>query len=310
MSKIGGILRPIFLRPMGNQIHPLTTAHIIRVAQQGGVINETALLNTYVLYLVNNGLMSSQYIGAIPSVTGYKIQSATTDNCQVVFSVDPAGSTSGAYIGDISQATLVNQPKLLKYAGEKYLWNSGILGNYCSAPKVISSTNIYEVIAKANLDNFTSASYQYLISTNSGGIDVAINNSNKKIYFDINNGAGGSAESTVALPYSAGQDFWVKVNRNITVVKIYTSLDGIIWNQLGTDLTVSSTNFITITDVGIGNYLPSMGTIYGLLGKLYNLSISFNNTAPTVNFDFTNFNPAVSETTWEGAVVVIRLPPQ
>ena len=160
----------------------LVTAHTARVAQQGGTIDSPVLLNLYVQYLVANNLMSSQYIGAIPSVTGYK-EGSVAGNCQIVFSVDPAGSTSGSYTGDMVQNTIVSQPKLLKYNGEKYYWGSGGAGNYCSSVSTFT-LNTFELKAKLNISNFDSR-YNFILETSDYSTRIGFDVGQKKILIQL-----------------------------------------------------------------------------------------------------------------------------
>lgn len=280
----------------------LVTAHVARVAQQGGTIDNPALLKLYVQYLVSNNLMSSQYIGAIPSVTGYKIQAATTQNCQIVFSVDPAGSTSGAYIGDMSQATLLNQPKLLKYNGEKYLWSSGVAGNWvdCSSSANTQFTDDIEIIMKVNV-NLTLGGQQRFFgqystghTTHYTGLDYYVGNI--RFYLD-----SGSIIATTPNWFTDSVDSWIKVTRTASTgnVVFYKSSDGTNWTVQATVIGLTSGTIIpSTTGISIGSDSNTGGA--GLQGgKVYKATFSkVIGGTPTVNFDFTNYNPAVSETTW------------
>jgi hypothetical protein len=280
----------------------LVTAHIARVAQQGGTIDSPALLNLYVQYLVSNNLMSSQYIGAIPSVTGYKIQAATTQNCQIVFSVDPAGSKSGAYIGDMSQATLLNQPKLLKYSGEKYLWSSGVAGNWvdCSSSANTQFTDDIEIIMKVNV-NLTLGGQQRFFgqystghATHYTGLDYYVGNI--RFYLD-----SGNIIATTPNWFTDSVDSWIKVTRTASTgnVVFYKSSDGTNWTVQATVIGLTSGTIIPSTaGISIGSDSDTGGA--GLQGgKVYKATFSkVIGGTPTVNFDFTNYNPAVSETTW------------
>lgn len=281
--------------------HPLTIAHIARVAQQGGTIDSSVLLNLYVLYLVNNGLMSSQYIGAIPSVTGYKESATVAGNCQIVFSVDPAGSTSGSYIGDMVQNTTVNQPILLKYNGEKYYWGSGVEGNYCISNTTNAITDDIEIILKKY--NFNTLLNQECLFSNNSNI-VLFKGVDGKLEFYLNNGAIVDITSSTVIPYSANTDFYIKCNRKRStgIANIFLSLDGINWgNGVVYDGTPFATGTGTTSAIITGSYYQ-IGSYFAsicLSGKLQGLTISPTiGGTPTVNFDFTNYNPAVSETTW------------
>lgn len=271
----------------------LTTAHIARVAQQGGTIDSPALLNLYVQYLVSNNLMSSQYIGAIPSVTGYKIQAGTTQNCQIVFSVDPAGSTSGAYIGDMSQATLLNQPKLLKYAGEKYYWGNDVEGNYCVSNFSSKVMSDFTIETKVTINNFIT-NYGNFIATYGDTFLYFYYNDTKKLILDT---AGGHVKATVDVPFNDGDTFFIKVVKVGTLVQIFTKhLVTDSWTQLGTNLTLASATIGSFTRSVVGAYSVST-SVFNFSGNIYYVKL-YDNSGDIVNFDFTNFNPAVSETTW------------
>ena len=280
----------------------LVTAHVARVAQQGGTIDSTALLNLYVQYLVSNNLMSSQYIGAIPSVTGYKIQAGTTQNCQIVFSVDPAGSTSGAYIGDMSQATLLNQPKLLKYSGEKYLWSSGVNNNYCITPNTVNTQFSDDVDVKVKVNMLLStAGYIFFFRQYSSGSYFSFDIYNGTLRLLLNSAAIDAEWAVIDSSYD-NVDVWLRATRNATTgeCKAYKSIDGITWVQIGTTLTLATGSVPPSGDnlVVCGGF---NGTDYKQvpIGRMYKGSIAKSiGGTPTVNFDFTNYNPAVSETTW------------
>ena len=266
----------------------------------GAYIEDPVKCEAFIRYCINNGLAPDVYISAIPHITGV-VEQESTGNASKMLSVDFSGVRSGSggtadYIGDMSQATLVNQPKLLKYSGEKYYWGSGVMSNYCSATKSASISNVFEVITKVNLVFPTGGNYCFLGSTNGGGIDIYITG-NKYIHYELNNGVL-DVNSGVAISYAENTDFWIKVIRDHTLVQFYTSHDGTTWTQLGTDKTITDTATEVQTLFTIGSYVSPIG---GFMqnGRIYKYSISDTiGGAPTVNFDFTNFNPAISETTW------------
>jgi len=271
--------------------NPITVAHITRVAQQGGTIDSPALLNLYVQYLVTNGLMSSQYIGAIPSVTGYK-EGSVAGNCQIVFSVDPARSTTGSYIGDMVQNTVVNQPKLLKYSGERYA--KGYFGGYITTSSYTSINNRdFDWVITVKADNDSVGALFSLEWTALNGVGTTLIRESDGSY-TINH--SGVTHTGFLANITLSSKFWVKLECiAMHQYNLYFSNDGIVYGA------AILANFSSSGGAGYDLDILYVSTDKITNGTDCNIyDFTYNNATNGNNFklDLAAYNHKVSETTW------------
>lgn len=180
----------------------------------------------------------------------------------VVAAFDPSRGTRGAgsLVALTGETWTINtsgtppallQGPLLTYEGAEYL-NMPSSGNATTPDTAtVSITGDIDLRVQALLVDWTPASDTALLSKD----DIATNrdyvlgiqaSSTGKLYFiyttDGSTTAGRVAVSTVAAPFSDGSIGWARATyaTGTGVVQFFTSSDGLIWTQLGTNVTLTS----------------------------------------------------------------------
>lgn len=206
--------------------------------------------------------------------------------------------------GDCVQTTLASQPLLLEHSGTNYVWLSGVAGNYFSTPNAVANqiTGDIEIISKVNFQDITLTQNIVAKRNLSTNIGYAFLVSASKLFFQfsLTGTVNIISQSTVNLPFTINQDYWIKVTRNATNgnVQFFTSADGVTYTQLGS--TVSSTsgsmfNSTQVLEIGSrGNGLSQL-----LQGVVYYTSISNAiGGSPTQIFNPQDYNASISQSTW------------
>jgi hypothetical protein len=206
--------------------------------------------------------------------------------------------------GDCVQTTLSSQPLLLEHSGTNYVYLSGVAGNYFSTPNSAGNqiTGDIEIIAKINVTDITST--QHIVAKRSLvtniGYALAISSSRLILSFSINGTTNITAQSSVNIPFTINQDYWVKVTKNATNgnVQFFTSTDGVTYTQLGTTVSSTSGSMFNSTQVlEIGS--RATGSSQLLQGVVYYASISNAiGGSPTQIFNPQNYNASISQTQW------------
>jgi len=295
--------------------------HYNRVTAAGGVLPcgvaaLAAIINAICTAL---GLTTeAQFQAAVPQgldphYSGYLAGagSGTTlgQACQKIFNW--AGAS-----GDVSQGTAGSMPLLLAYDGvNKYYWNGGVIGNYCSTPNAainqisgdieLISNRVFKVLTGGGyevvgLNKYTGVNSGYLFEYNKG---------DGKLYFNSRTITASTA-TLASVGITINTRVWIKVNRQSSTgdVKFYYSLDSttdinsVNWTQLGATISSTSGAFgTTTTPVYLGVYrIDASGE--PIIGSEYRATLS--NTiggSPVVDFNPNTYNAATSQTSWVSA---------
>jgi hypothetical protein len=290
----------------------------------GNIIDPQALL-FYDRVIADGGVVPTGLIGVSATFKAVKAIYGVSDITQALSVFYDAhylaykkgtgtGATSGRAIeklysacgasGDCVQTTLASQPLLLEHSGTNYVYLSGVSSNYFSTPNAAGNqiTSDIEIIAKINVTDITTT--QHIVAkrnlvTNIGYAFV-IGSSRLNFQFSINGTTNILAQSTVNVPFSANQDYWVKVTRNSSNgnVQFFTSADGVTYTQLGTTVSSTSGSMFNSTQVlEIGS--RGSGSSQLLQGVVYYASISnVIGGSPTQIFNPQNYNASISQSTW------------
>lgn len=166
------------------------------------------------------------------------------------------------------------QGPLLTYEGAEYL--NGC--SYASTPDSAANslTGSIELTVKAALTDWTTASYKALIAKDDAATQRSYqfvtdqSSTGKLIFLYTTDGSTGRvATSTAAVPFADGSTGWVKVtyNSGTGTVQFFTSSDGAIFTQLGTNVALTAgAIFDSTTALTVGN-LASLGEPQD--GKIY-----------------------------------------
>ena len=291
-------------RRMGAGIDPQAQAHYNRVIADGGLI-PSGLVGVNNFFKTVKGIYGTSDIttaisvGLDAQVLGYKLGAgAGTTAGQAA---QKLYSCSGAS-GDVEQTTAASQPLLLVHSGANYWFTSGVNGNNCIASGTDSTiTGDIEVIAKININDIASGTYQTIISKY-GQYMLEYFGSNGLFYFYYElSGGVTNASTTVTLAsmgISSKQDFYLKVNRTQSNgnVNYYISTDGINYTQMGATISnVSGAIVNSNIDVLIG----TRSTFNNFTGKIYRVTVAKSiGGAPVVDFNPSQYNAANSQTQW------------
>lgn len=193
-----------------------------------------------------------------------------------------------------------NYPREL-YSGSKYLFVSGVNGNYASSPDSVASsiTGDIDIDACVALDDWTPASDMRLVSKLQAAGQrqyrlSVITTGRLRLDCSKDGTATLTVDSTVSPTVSDGGTLWVRVTRRSSDgrVQFFTSSDGSAWTQLGADVSVTSGALFDSTSIlEIGSSFA--GTDSVLRGKVFRARIynGFRESAGTLVVDF---NPALS----------------
>ena len=292
-------------------IDPQAQAHYDRVIADGGNV-PAGLLGCNSFFVAVKAVYSTTDIttalsaGYDPHYLGNKLGagSGTTlgQAAQKLYSC--CGSS-----GDLEQTTAASQPLLLLHDGANNYWfGSGVTGNYCSTPNAAANqiTGDIEIIAKIN---FNTVSKVQTIASKWGAIGnlswvFYLTSSNKlEVAFSLNGTSILAATSTITTGFVINTDYWVKVNRisSSGEFKFYTSIDGITYTQLGTNVSSTSGSLYNSTQsLQIGFYTSGASDL--MQGKIYRATISNSiGGSPVVDFNPNSYAASTSQTTWTSA---------
>ena len=215
-----------------------------------------------------------------------------SDNLAAAFDANTGITSSGGFASawadrsgngrNLLQATGANQPIHLDYAGTKYGWLPGVVGNYFSTPDSVAAsiTGDIDIDAELALADWSPAVEQRIVgkvTTDASGFSYLFRaqiGNTLQFYYSVNGTTLKSATSSATITFSDGAFGSVRVTLNTSTgdVKFYTSTDGSSWNQLGTtQSTVASSIFDSLSPVTVG--ATNSGTDGYLSGKVKRVRI-------------------------------------
>lgn len=170
--------------------------------------------------------------------------------------VDLTGNGHHALFGSTVGAD-TNDPLLLPYSGEKYLYAPGVASNHARTPHAAAAAITGDLDIRARLDAWTSGSARSIIGNvnwNVSGYELELGTTNA-IDLIVTLPSSYLRASTVPVPFVAGQSGWIRATRvaSTGTVTFYTSEDGESWTQLGTPVTGTAGSITAATqpiDVG------------------------------------------------------------
>lgn len=168
-----------------------------------------------------------------------------------------AGSSYGAIVG--SQPTSdANDPTLLPWSGENYLYLPGVASNYASVPDAaaLDITGDIEIVVRVALDDWTPTSQNGLLERDNGDpnrfMHFAVTSTGLLRLRWFSTGSVASSiivDSTVAPTVANGDYLWLKVTHDVdngssgNDVRFYTAPDQptepTVWTQLGATVTTA-----------------------------------------------------------------------
>lgn len=287
-------------------------AHYNRVIADGGVVpagvsGTNAFFNAVKSIYGTSDITTAISVGVDAHYLGYKLGAG-------------AGATSGQAVqklyscagssGDVVQTTAASQPLLLAHNGassDNYYYGSGVSGNYLSTPDATANriTGDIEIISKkTKIKDYTGT---YAIASKG---DQASNrgwvlrcSAGTLAFLFSQTGTGMvSAVATVTLSaagYAADTLFFFKVTRlsSSGTVKFFGSTDGITYNQIGADVTVSAGAMFNSTGrVCIGSWNNDSNHFLGSIGGV-TIANSIGGT-PVIDFNPATYNASTSQTQW------------
>lgn len=291
-----------FLASSGGGVDAQAQAHYDRVIADGGVV--PAGLNG-----VNKFFTAVKKIYGTPDITtavsvgldahylGYKLGagSGTTlgQAAQKLYSC--AGSS-----GDVVQTTAASQPLLLVHSGANYWWGSGVFDNYVTTPNATANQISGDVELVARIDYKNNSSTQFLTSKSNGSgsaftLDFYIDSNLLNFQFSLPEYQNATSTAGIGNSFNG----FIKINRiaSTGIVKFYTSLDGVTYTQLGSNVNTTAGNLVTNTDIlNVGRYWNNSNWFQS---KIYRLTLSNSiGGTPVVDFNPNQYNAATSQTQW------------
>jgi hypothetical protein len=275
--------------------------HAARVTVDGGINpNLTLLINTITTLRSIYGEMTyNEFIAKIPislnpNIFGYKLGTGSGvtlgQACEKLYSINP--------LGDISQATVGNQPLLLIHSGENYYFCSRVAGNGCSTAGTSqvttynSATDTLRFTAKIFMNEQTAAAQDYVCTVGPAGNFRIQNQGANKIL-----GFRGTANATSSSAYtpSATIPHWVRWTVDLTNVIYEWSANGMAWTNIGTVARPAVGAVSTTVQIGSTSALQTnaMNIYWGLFENV--------TTAKICTFDPNNYNRYFVEDSWVGA---------
>lgn len=146
-----------------------------------------------------------------------------------------------------------NLPKWLPWKGLSGVYLPGSAGNYLSCPDAAALDIVgdLDIAVHATLDSWASGGNQalagkWLSTGNQLSYQLRVNGSGTPLLLISTTGLGGGAVVTwtasAALVVPAGSDRWVRGTLDVdngsggSTARFYTSTDGVVWSQLGSDI--------------------------------------------------------------------------
>jgi len=220
--------------------------------------------------------------------------------------INTSGATGARISGerDLYQGTVANQPVYLPFTGSKYAYLNGTSGNYLSTPDsaALDITGDIDIRAQVSLIDWTPSVINRIVSKRTAAQEaysIHVNTSGRIVFewWDSTSTLF-SRDSTVSPTIADGATLWIRVTLDVdngasqAILIFYTSNDGVIWTQLGSTITITSTTSIRNTTAPLELGTWGTGTTQPMSGNFYRAQI-YNGINGTLAFDF---NPATYTT--------------
>jgi hypothetical protein len=296
-----------FIKASG--IDPQAQTHFNRVITDGGTI-PAGLVGCNAWFVAVKGVYGTSDIttaissGIHPHYLGYKAGSGSGASSGLA--AQTCYNAIGS-IGDVIQTTAASQPLILPHTGTNYVFLPRVVGNYFSSPYNGSIALRDDFDIKAEIQPNLSGASQVIFGNSSTILNTTI-----KLSFNINSNNGlrlqTSFNNSVSLIYDSTANIpsittrqWVRVTRvrSTGVIRFFTSLDGVTWTQLGTNVsgtTVQLPNDTSVYEVGS----VGVGTSTNLFqGIIYRVLVSQTiDGAAALDFNPANYSRATSQSSW------------
>ena len=235
----------------------------------------------------------SNSIGGAPVVdfnpnqyTGANIWTSTTSEVWTV-------NRTGAGLADVVQTTAASQPLLLVHSGANYWWGSGQLGNFVETQTQstllfgadFSATFYCDPLSNTNME----LGGNNLGGVNTTGFYIGSDRNMRASYLNI--------LYTSTTTFAIGTKYF-RYTMSGNNLQFYTSIDGITWVQLGTNLSVVVHTVMASNRIRVGNATGAYALPTN--GKIYNAKFYTDATLTNLVFDFNpnQYNAANSQTQW------------
>lgn len=220
-------------------------------------------------------------------------------NQQIIENLGWGGPSLNAQLGSTSEEDS-NDPKYLPWEGDNYVYLSGVAGNFMSTPDSpeLDITGDIDIRARIALDDWTPSNVQPIVDkysvANNQSYLMWIDTSGFITLYWTEDGVTGktftsSAAAAASRTVSDNGELWVRATLDVDngasghTVTFYTSLNGSLWNQLGSVRTGTGTTsiFSGTSPLRIGSYGGAM-----LSGKIFRIQILTGiNGTPVIDID-------------------------
>ena len=282
-----------FIRRSG--IDAQAQAHYNRVIADGGLVPSglsgvNAFFNTIKTIYATADITTAISVGLDAQVLGYKLGAGA--GTTLGQAAQKLYSCSGAS-GDVVQTTAASQPLLLVHSGANYWWGSGQLGNFVETQT--QSTLLFGADFSATFycDPLSNTNME-LGGTNTGGVNttgfyIGSDRNMRASYLNI--------LYTSTTTFAIGTKYF-RYTMSGNNLQFYTSIDGITWVQLGTNLSVVVHTVMPSNRIRVGNATGAYALPTN--GKIYNAKFYTDATLTNLVFDFNpaQYNAANSQTQW------------
>ena len=236
---------------------------------------------------------------AHPQYTGIRLATGTgptAGNRAARTVYNALGST-----GDFIQTAAANQPLALVHSGTNYVWLPGVAWNYFSTPSATANelTNDFSFEAKIKPNILTGV--QVIIAKDGGAPgfrQFQFRPNDALLQLVVDNGTQVGYNSTINVPFTANQTFFVRCSRvsSSGSIQFFTSANGTTWTQLGANVT-GITGALSNPDKTIE--IGSTAVVAGLFqGEIFYVNTYKDSTftTPTQIFNPASYNRATSQT--------------
>ena len=306
----------IFSNNFLNPPDPQALAHFTRVtsAPNNGVIPAGLNgLNTLVKSIKSaystNDVTSVLTAAYDPYYLGYKLGAgsgdALTQGTSTLYSL--CGSDS-----DVTQGTTTAQPLFLNHDGTNNYWFSNGISNmavFSDNSATVAGNISLEIIVRLSL-NILSGTEATIISklASNSGFRINYDASTDRIKFYKNASNVSSSATLTSAGITVHTPFFLKVTSvaSTGLTQIFTSTNGVTYTQLGTDLSITTGNFLDPAGKRIGiaaDVTSATASTSALKGKIYSATVATSiNGTPVVNFNANGYPKTTAayttSTTW------------